>query len=533
MARNVKGRVMLIGTLVAETPLHVGGHGPDVDTDLPLARNGAGRCYIPGTSLAGVLRAWCGQALGPASRNSQQQVQGLVRELWGYQEQEQGHASYVFVEDAEISRPFEIEIRDGVGIDRRYGCAAEHIKYDRAVLPAGTMLPLRVAVDYSEDGRERALAMLDALGRALAGRQLVLGAGGTRGLGRVKLQGKKLLAQDFASRQGILAVVRSVDDGEPVGEKELEAARASLQPREKQAIRVTVEWEPRGPLMVKAGLEGLASDMLPLVSHRGKQLHLVLPGSSIKGALRSRAECIMRTLLDQDASQEKDPKRRFLDDVRVPLIDEAFGVRGLSHEERKRDPAWNRRQRWNVQNGPQPGRGALSAEDCYAKAGLDTDDWQTILSADDDRSLRAALQKAHQRWQQAYHVAVDRWTGGAAESFLYTVLEPHGVEWEPLQLELDLERLISDFQMPAAMLLLLLLRDLADGRLPLGFGTNRGLGAVTVKSVEFRVSGLPTSNCLAALHGQKLVNGNVRQLASNLPQALDAAWSKCLTRLKT
>ena len=30
-------------------------------------------------------------------------------------------------------------------------------------------------------------------------------------------------------------------------------------------------------------------------------------------------------------------------------------------------------------------------------------------------------------------MTVDRWTGGAAESFLYTVLEPHGVAWEPLR----------------------------------------------------------------------------------------------------
>lgn len=529
MARNVKGRVMLIGTLVAETPLHVGGHGPDVDTDLPLARNGAGHYYIPGTSLAGMLRSWCQQALCSAPVDQQHD---LVRELWGIQEEDRGHASYVIVEDAEINRPYEVEIRDGVGIDRRYGCAAEHIKYDRAVLAAGTMLPLRVAVDYEEGSRTRALAMVDALRSALADRQLVLGAGGTRGLGRVRLQGEKILEWDFGTPQGILAAVRNAIEGQRVEEGDLKAARASLQPRQKQAIRVVVDWEPRGPLMVKAGLEGVACDMVPLVSHRGRQLHLVLPGSSIKGALRHRAECIMRTLLDLDASEQHDPKKRFLEDVRVPLIDEAFGVRGLSQQERKRDPAWARRQRLSVQNGPQPGRGALSAQDCYAKAGLAPDEWHRILRADDDCSLRAALKKARHSWQQAYHVAVDRWTGGAAESFLYTILEPHGVEWEPLQLELDLERLISDFHMPATMLLLLLLRDLADGRLPLGFGTNRGLGAVAVKRVAFQVSGLPKDSCLAALDGRTLVNGQVRGLANNLPHELDAAWDRCLKQLK-
>src|SRR5262245_39483468 len=59
MARDIKGRIILRGTLVARTPLHVGGLGDDVDTDLPLARDGAGRLYAPGTSLAGALRQWC------------------------------------------------------------------------------------------------------------------------------------------------------------------------------------------------------------------------------------------------------------------------------------------------------------------------------------------------------------------------------------------------------------------------------------------------------------------------------------------
>ena len=41
MARQIDGRVRLTGTLIADKPLHVGGYGEDVDTDLPLARDGA------------------------------------------------------------------------------------------------------------------------------------------------------------------------------------------------------------------------------------------------------------------------------------------------------------------------------------------------------------------------------------------------------------------------------------------------------------------------------------------------------------
>ncbi|HKV37962.1 MAG TPA: RAMP superfamily CRISPR-associated protein, partial [Blastocatellia bacterium] len=58
MARRVDSRLRIRCTLVARTPLHVGGMGADVDTDLALAVNGAGDFYVPGTSLSGALRGW-------------------------------------------------------------------------------------------------------------------------------------------------------------------------------------------------------------------------------------------------------------------------------------------------------------------------------------------------------------------------------------------------------------------------------------------------------------------------------------------
>src|SRR5438128_2649103 len=123
MARKIHSRLKIEGTLTALTPMHVGGYGDSPDTDLPLARNGEDKCYVPGTSLAGVLRAWCVKAFG----------ESLVNELWGFQKDDKGHASFVLIEDAIVDLPAgaAIETRDGVGIDRAWGVAAEGIKYDR------------------------------------------------------------------------------------------------------------------------------------------------------------------------------------------------------------------------------------------------------------------------------------------------------------------------------------------------------------------------------------------------------------------
>ena len=64
MAREIRERLVVRGALEALTPLHVGGIGSDADSDLPLARNGRGLFYVPGTSLAGPLRSWCEAAFG-------------------------------------------------------------------------------------------------------------------------------------------------------------------------------------------------------------------------------------------------------------------------------------------------------------------------------------------------------------------------------------------------------------------------------------------------------------------------------------
>ena len=101
MARNTTTRFTLTGTLRCATPLHVGGFGDDPDTDLPLARDGLGCCYIPGTSLAGALRQWCRDAFGRQPFDPDDPTDP-VNAVWGYQNRSdstKGHASYVTVDD--------------------------------------------------------------------------------------------------------------------------------------------------------------------------------------------------------------------------------------------------------------------------------------------------------------------------------------------------------------------------------------------------------------------------------------------------
>ena len=71
------------------------------------------------------LRQWCEKTFGRPA----------VEKVWGFQEGDKGHASFVTVDDLYVGDAQLIpEVRDGVGIDRYTVAAAKHIKYDRAIL---------------------------------------------------------------------------------------------------------------------------------------------------------------------------------------------------------------------------------------------------------------------------------------------------------------------------------------------------------------------------------------------------------------
>src|SRR5262249_3216472 len=150
---------------------------------------------------------------------------------------------------------------------------------------------------------------------------------------------------------------------------------------------------------------------------------LVLPGSSVKGALRNQAERIVRTVLGKSADPRLPAKKRFLAHLRLPLVEDLFGSPGRSEQE-------------NTRSDPEElGLGALGVDDCYATNGrIPPRTWDELTRAEADagpgEAKSALWRKLEGRdvnlpnWTASYHVAVDRWTGGAAEGFLYTVLEP-------------------------------------------------------------------------------------------------------------
>jgi CRISPR/Cas system CSM-associated protein Csm3 (group 7 of RAMP superfamily) len=491
MARRIISRIQVKGNLEAQSPIHVGGIGGNPEVDLALAVNGQGQYYIPGTSLAGAFRGWV-EATSKASY------------VWGDSSAEGGHASFLLVEDAPI-QGVNAEIRDGVGIDRIWGSAAKQVKYERAILPRGTKIPLvmMLEVPFYETNQEETISekkyleIFAFLIASLKKGHIRLGAAKTRGLGRVKLNNFSIRKSQLSRREDMLAFL--------LGKDELISSDQFLQNHlttiQNSTLTLTINWEPQEPLMVKAEGSGLAVDILPLVSAVENKLAFVLPGSSIKGALRSHAERIVRTVL----SLEMDSTANFMEQVDIPLVSHLFGARAK-----------------NVQRA-EIGIGSLFVDDCYGRKPISPEAWRNIQVATNAANLRNALDMAGlENTQQAYHVAVDRWTGAAADGMLYSALELIKISWEPIHLTLNLDRL-HEHKLAGISLLLLCLRDLADGRIPLGYGTNRGMGSIKVKSVHIQSDRLDPS--LAEMVDVSLNNGSLTDLSSPTLNQLNSAWN--------
>ncbi|MGH2544510.1 MAG: RAMP superfamily CRISPR-associated protein, partial [Ardenticatenaceae bacterium] len=147
--------------LVTGAALHVGSGQADGLTDDLLRRTAAGELFIPGSAIAGPLRAIATRlaprlgmgtckALTGGGELCQCQVCALFGEINPQEGNEQGgKASALWAYDAypaATTGDGATAIRDGVGIERGTGAAASSsaVKFDLEALPAGATFDLRM-----------------------------------------------------------------------------------------------------------------------------------------------------------------------------------------------------------------------------------------------------------------------------------------------------------------------------------------------------------------------------------------------------
>lgn len=190
---------------------------------------------------------------------------------------------------------------------------------------------------------------------------------------------------------------------------------------------------------------------------------LLLPGTSIRGALRSRCSRIARTVLYAESGPPEE--KSFV------TADEKGNHRPIDiHEQLARDPNLVR-----YMFGTTEYRGAIRVRDCTT------------------RVLNEPLTIPHN--------AIDRWTGGAVKGALFfEFVYPHAT-WNDIVIEVDTSRLLQNVKTESGIeglsldeclpfaraswcLLCIALAELSAGTLPLGGKTTRGHGQVEVTSLS-------------------------------------------------
>jgi len=499
MSRRIIKRLILEGELVAETPFHVGSGTADRDTELALARKGSGQLYIPGTSIAGPVRSLFNDAVANNSLADDCEDSELTELFWGCVPPkgsgEIGSASLLEISDAQLSGSVaEPYFRDGVGIDRYTGAAAEGIKFDRELLPAGTRFEFQMRLNVPEELSSKSQDLergFREVADILVCSGLRFGGGKSRGLGRLKLvrETLKMSEIELNRKASVLDLIRNDNAASPVF---LTQAREEAVSPDSDCLNIDIDWCPAGPLMVKAAAASEDVDILPLsVTHAEEQFSLVMPGSSIKGPLRSHSERVLATALNLETRTFSGHKlhRRFLDQLELPKLWLAAALYGSA----KRDTEQSCPEIW-------PGQSSVFPDDCHSLTRFDKGQLERMLEGG------AAKQAYGERLETATHVGIDRWTGGAAEGFLYTATEPWHIRWEALRMKLSLSRLqrrMRDIDpklgiFSSLALFWLTLDDFSKGRIPLGFGTTRGYGQVKVNSISITAE---DSERLASLLG--------------------------------
>jgi len=202
--RGLTARWVLIATLRLETAAHFGGQG-DSALDMPILRCArTGQPLLPGTSLAGALRAYLLDRFvgygyernGSPDECNDCQGDGLTKvakAFGGARGDDDGSQSPLIVFDALGTLPTtsaQSEVRDGVMIETATGLAADHKKFDFEVLPRGTTFGVRFDLLVPDGADERELlSLLCAALEGLGNGDIRVGLRRSRGLGEVSCGG--------------------------------------------------------------------------------------------------------------------------------------------------------------------------------------------------------------------------------------------------------------------------------------------------------------------------------------------------------
>lgn len=310
---TITGKTVVIAKLELESPLMIGS-GQDEFADIEVMKDKKGNPFIPATSLTGVLRHYFEENISDKNNPDFECFWGTPKKTSKDEEGKEEFQSSFICRDLHTDDA-KIRIRDGVKIDARTQTALDKAKYDFEIIEKGAKFNLFWEVTLRKNNsKETYNRILASLIEALEKGTIPIGAKTNSGFGKCKLTNLQIFDFDFSRKEDVLEWLKQDFKG---GKSKLNAEPFQLL---NDIFTIDAKFAIKNSIIIRAYSEKVDMPDATSLSSAGK---FVLPGTSLKGAIRHRALKILKTLYPADLLKAEIPERK---------IDELFGTAGKDIE---------------------------------------------------------------------------------------------------------------------------------------------------------------------------------------------------------
>lgn len=450
---NIKYAYRFLARFIIEavTPLAIKSGDNNMLTDSLVVSDVNGLPYIPGTSIAGVVRHAIGEEkakvfFGKHDSEKSQDRHGSniifteCRMIGKDGTVVDGMATEELLND-EFYRYFhKLPIRQHVRINYR-GVASDTGKFDEQVLFKGTRFCFEIEMlSHEKEKQDDFKSVLEIL----KDDTLRIGSGTRRGFGEIKVCSLQTAILDLNKEEDLKAYLDKPsglnNENWSKWEHEKELKVSNYKEYHKYELRL----KPDDFFLFGSGMGDDDADMIPVKAtciHWEKMLPcfktelILIPGASVKGALAHRVAFYYNLQTNQYADDKAEEELNGICGSNNKAVKELFGCEG-----EKKDGKTIGQQSGNV----------IISDVILNKTG-------------EDKLLN--------------HVAIDRFTGGTIDGALFS----EKVTYDPINKEEDYYRIKvlvrhQDYTPNVIISLEKALEDICCGMLPLGGGVNRGNG---------------------------------------------------------
>lgn len=273
-----KGKLILRGTIELLSPALIGcGRNDRTDSDLLL--DSTGKPFIPATSFVGVLKHFI----------EVKDKEMELKRFWGFTKEESGQQSVICCSDLYcLESRHRTVIRDGIKIDNKTGIvkSGAGAKYDYEVVERGTTFYLNLEVNCLDNDKTFNRRMIATIRDILENGRVQIGAKTNSGLGKVKLTNAHVYEFDFSKKGDVLKWLKK-DYSTPNPFTELPFDIPS------RTFSINAVFNLKNSFISRSYS---ADPQVPDAESIKSGDDFVITGTSLRGAIRARAERILNTI---------------------------------------------------------------------------------------------------------------------------------------------------------------------------------------------------------------------------------------------